>query len=229
VVITGGRRARLASGIDRIGRKHGNVCKSPADIVLEQRLFFTGLSHLCFSKIRKRNSRRNNRRAVSKSPAKPSGLSFVLRDFSSTGSRQKQIEFLSFHDHLTVLPQPAVFGAGSWEYGHARESASDGDDAEVNGLKLTNMPSFHTMGDCCCVQSPISKIRPQSRDLIARVGGDEFSILLPRPTRPKAKKIKQRILQEAMNTKSIRCCFAGNRLCVKKSVTESIENVLRKR
>jgi GGDEF domain-containing protein len=66
-------------------------------------------------------------------------------------------------------------------------------------------------------------------DLIARVGGDEFAILLPQTDAAKAKKIKQRILQEAMNTKldSVVVSLAIG-YAVKTSVTESIENVFTK-
>ena len=68
----------------------------------------------------------------------------------------------------------------------------------------------------------------RKNDLIARVGGDEFAILLPRTDAAMAGKIKQRILRTASKTKldTIVVSLAVG-FSVKTSFRDSIESVLR--
>jgi diguanylate cyclase (GGDEF)-like protein len=74
--------------------------------------------------------------------------------------------------------------------------------ADVNGLKLTNDSYGHDMGDKLLIE--VAKILESScrkEDIVCRVGGDEFVILLPNVNEKKAEEIIERIKKEAQDTK----------------------------
>jgi len=72
--------------------------------------------------------------------------------------------------------------------------------ADINGLKLTNDSYGHKMGDkLLIVASEILKKSCREDDIICRVGGDEFVILLQGVDSKKAKEISDRIVEESNN------------------------------
>jgi PAS domain S-box-containing protein len=87
----------------------GKVCKSPADIVLETAAVFQpDFPTVLLSKSRKEIPVEIIAAPIKKS-GETSGVVIVLKDFSEYRERQKQIEFLSFHDHLTGLHNRGIW------------------------------------------------------------------------------------------------------------------------
>ena len=118
--------------------------------------------------------------------------------------RTAKIEYLSQHDALTGLLNRASFDQAF----HRLASEFDGTvaiiTADLNGLKLTNDVFGHSAGDQL-LKTAADVIRRTCReeDVIARTGGDEFTILLPDTTLQQAEQIAQRIRQAFADDKSI--------------------------
>ncbi len=130
------------------------------------------------------------------------GIAGTARDCNEDKEKQKQVEYLSFHDYLT----------GLYNRRYMEESVKKFDNEiylpftiiciDVNGLKLTNDAYGHEMGDKL-LQTAAVNITSACRenDIICRVGGDEFSILLPNTDATQAERIKKRIIAITKETK----------------------------
>lgn len=109
------------------------------------------------------------------------GAVMVFRDMSTEKERRRQIEFLSYHDPLTGLYNRRGMSKALDDLDLKDNLPIAVVMGDVNGLKLTNDLFGHTAGDellknvadllrgCCGAQS-----------LIARWGGDEFVVFLPK-------------------------------------------------
>ncbi|MEC5406545.1 EAL domain-containing protein [Paraburkholderia sp. MPAMCS5] len=100
-----------------------------------------------------------------------------------TASRQK-IQWLAFHDPVTALPNRALFkerleqtiAAG----GNARRGLIGVMMVDLDRLKSVNDTMGHAIGDELLRQAA-ERLQDcvRSRDTVARIGGDEFAVLLP--------------------------------------------------
>src|SRR6056297_3578978 len=116
------------------------------------------------------------------------------RDITEKKKRQKEIEYLSFHDHLTGLYNRRFFEEEIKRIDVVRNLPISIITLDVNGLKLINDTFGHSKGDEILVkiaQSIKNSIR--SDEIAARIGGDEFSIILPKCTDNEAHIITERI------------------------------------
>lgn len=140
------------------------------------------------------------------------GVVLVFRDFSEKKERQQQIEFLSYHDQLTGLYNRRFYEEELRRLDTARNYPFSIISADVNGLKTINDAFGHETGDQL-VQKVAEIIKKECRadDIIARTGGDEFIILLPKTDSQSAKvlvnRIKSRIEQEKIMNINISISF----------------------
>lgn len=126
------------------------------------------------------------------------GAVIVFQDFTEERKREKQIEYLSFHDSLTGLYNRRYMEDSTRRLDTPRSLPFSVIRVDVNGLKLTNDAFGHAMGDRLLQEAArILKKCCRAEDILCRTGGDEFDILLPRTTPDEAKAIMARIHKEA--------------------------------
>lgn len=205
-------------------------CQNPVNIVLK-----TGESYkspgmiLLVSKTGAETPVENNAAPIKNSNGQITGVVIVFRDFSNYRDRQKKIEYLSFHDPLTDLynrryMEDAIVAADTKDQLPLTIMVVD-----VNGLKLTNDAFGHKMGDnLLTTVAGVLKEACKQDATIARMGGDEFMVVLPRTSAEKAEIIKQRIIRGAASAKleSIIVSLAIG-YAVKEQPDEAIEHIIK--
>jgi len=124
------------------------------------------------------------------------GAVLVLRNTAEEIKWRKEIEYISYHDHLTGLYNRRFFEEETSRLDTARNMPISVIYADVNGLKRINDEFGHEDGDKLLTETArVLKEFCRDEDIIARLGGDEFGILLPSTSSEKAKAIIKRIGQ----------------------------------
>ena len=125
------------------------------------------------------------------------GVVLVFRNVTEKKEQQNEIEYLSFHDSLTGLYNRRFFEEELRRLDTPRNLPVSVIIGDVNNLKLTNDVFGHTSGDELLkgLANVLRKIC-RADDIIARWGGDEFSLLLPKTSLDEAKMISLRIQEE---------------------------------
>jgi diguanylate cyclase (GGDEF)-like protein/PAS domain S-box-containing protein len=156
------------------------------------------------------------------------GMVAIFRDSSKDISREKEITYLSYHDKLTGLYNRAFFEKKIREYDRNEFYPISIIIGDTNGLKMTNDVFGHKKGDILLINiANILSLACRESDIIARYGGDEFTVLMPYTTLEEAGKICRNILSLCndqscdQNKISISLGYA-----TKKKSTESINDVL---
>jgi diguanylate cyclase (GGDEF)-like protein len=124
----------------------------------------------------------------------------VIRDISSSKTQQCRIEYLSYHDQLTGIYNRWFFEEELKRINTERNRPVSVVMLDVNGLKLTNDVFGHYEGDCL-LKSVVQLLQNLCREdeIISRIGGDEFVILLPRTSHKEAEKFVERIYEVFQN------------------------------
>jgi diguanylate cyclase (GGDEF)-like protein len=105
----------------------------------------------------------------------------VVHDITERMRREKEIEYLSFHDQLTGLYNRRFFETEMKRLDTARNLPIAIVMADVNGLKMMNDAFGHQAGDDLLIQAKdVMKSAIRQDDILSRVGGDEFVLLLPK-------------------------------------------------
>lgn len=122
------------------------------------------------------------------------GVIDIGRDVSERKRKEDEIRYLSFHDVMTGLYNRAFFQEEKERLDSGRHLPLSVIVGDVNGLKLVNDAFGHAEGDRQLTKiANILKMHCRRCDIAARVGGDEFSILLPRTDEQTARSIVDRI------------------------------------
>lgn len=115
------------------------------------------------------------------------GVVLVFRDFTEKKVKQEEITYLSYHDHLTGLYNRRFFEEELHRLDSDRNLPFTIVMIDVNGLKLTNDAFGHLAGDELLKRvAQVLRNECRSEDIISRIGGDEFVILLPLTNRASA-------------------------------------------
>ena len=123
----------------------------------------------------------------------------IAADITDLKLGEEKLKYLSLHDPLTGLYNRIYFEEEMSRIEKGRYDTVGIVSCDVDGLKLVNDTLGHDQGDNLLVTAA-RVIRECFRegDLVARMGGDEFCIILPDTTEPAVEKACQRI-QEAVS------------------------------
>ncbi len=125
------------------------------------------------------------------------GVVLVFRDVTQKREQLKKIEFLSYHDQLTGLYNRGFFEEEMSRLDTERNYPISILMGDVNGLKLANDVFGHAYGDQLLkTLAQVFNSICRADDIIARWGGDEFVMLLPRTSKRDAENIAFRIKDE---------------------------------
>ncbi len=153
----------------------------------------------------------------------PDFLEGSIVDITERREAERQIFHLAYHDALTGLPNRALL-LDRLNLALADAAESDGDVAvlflDIDQFKRVNDTLGHSAGDRLLQQIASRLLRVASRDeTVARVGGDEFILLLPRLDDPRrAEDLARRILRAVEEPLEIN----GRRLYVTTSIGISL-------
>lgn len=154
--------------------------------------------------------------------------------FSSDITERKKVEselfYLSYHDHLTDLYNRRFFEQELKRLDNNRNLPFSIIMCDVNGLKLVNDSFGHDVGDTL-LKKTANTIKSACRkgDTIARIGGDEFVVLLPKTTAEEAVQIANNIKELALKENVVNIelsisCGYDTKTTENKSILETIAN-----
>ncbi|MDD4689972.1 MAG: diguanylate cyclase [Eubacteriales bacterium] len=124
------------------------------------------------------------------------GLIGISRDITERKNREEKIKYINYHDNMTGIHNRTYFD-------EVRESLDCPEQlplsviiGDVNGMKMVNDAFGHVNGDKLLQEvANILKECVREEDVVARTGGDEFTILLPRADGQTVKEIVEHIRQ----------------------------------
>lgn len=156
------------------------------------------------------------------------GAVVTFMDVRERKQKEAEIQYLNCYDTLTGLHNRRCF-----EENRAKIDTPDNLPlsvifADINGLKMTNDIFGHSAGDELIKKS--SEILQQvcrQNDVVARVGGDEFIILLPNTSGENAERILSRIQSEftAARVQAIKCSISLG-LDTKRGPDQSLDEIM---
>ncbi len=130
------------------------------------------------------------------------GAVIVFRDYTDKKQKQAEILYLSHHDQLTGLYNRHVFEEELEKLDAKRYLPLSLAMFDVNGLKLTNDAFGHQTGDMLLqIVAKTIKSVCRENDIICRIGGDEFILLLPKTSYEETEAIISRIYNKLEQTK----------------------------
>jgi diguanylate cyclase (GGDEF)-like protein/PAS domain S-box-containing protein len=133
------------------------------------------------------------------SKGKVNSIVALISDISEQKKREKQLEYLSLHDALTGICNRAYFEREMKRLEKGRHKNIGMIICDLDGLKLYNDSMGHSVGDIL-LKAAAQAIKSCFResDVVARIGGDEFAVLLPGADLDTVKESCERI-QRALN------------------------------
>ena len=118
----------------------------------------------------------------------------MIQDITDSKKKEDEIIYLSYHDTLTGLYNRTFFEEEKKRFEVKRKLPISLIMGDVNGLKMINDTFGHDVGDILLREIGIILIETcRAEDVIARIGGDEFVILLSDTDQKAVEKLSDRI------------------------------------
>ncbi|MFZ5651173.1 MAG: PAS domain S-box protein [Bacillota bacterium] len=122
------------------------------------------------------------------------GLYAIYSDITERKQAEDKLKYLSLHDPLTGLYNRAYFEQEMNRIEGAGLKSAGVILCDVDGLKLTNDTMGHDTGDALLVTAArVIKEAFRSSDMVARIGGDEFAVLLPGSDKNSVRRAAERV------------------------------------
>lgn len=127
----------------------------------------------------------------------------AARDITEKKEKEKEVNYLLFHDVLTGLYNRRFFEEEMKRLDTARQLPLCIFIIDVNGMKLINDSFGHKAGDELLIKT-VNLLEEifRKEDILARWGGDEFSVLLPQTKGTEAEKILARMKAKCEETET---------------------------
>ena len=129
-------------------------------------------------------------------------IAILAQDITDRKAAENELLYLSYHDHLTGLYNRRYFEQELKNLDTPENLPLSIIMFDVNGLKLVNDSFGHDLGDVLLKKSAEAiKKACREDDIAARIGGDEFVVLLPKTAASEALQISNYIKELASNEK----------------------------
>lgn len=133
---------------------------------------------------------------------KPGQVAVIILDISERKQKEKEILFLSYHDHLTGIYNRRFYEEELMRLDIKENLPMTLMMADVNGLKLINDSFGHFMGDQLLKKAADAMQKGcRKNDIVARLGGDEFIVILPKTDSSEAEEVVKRIKELSLAEK----------------------------
>lgn len=124
------------------------------------------------------------------------GILIEIHDITKYKEREREIEYRCYIDSLTGLYNREYFVKETARLNHRDYMPLSVIMGDINRLKIINDGFGHSEGDTILKKTAENlKFCCRKNDIICRIGGDEFCILLPRTDSASAQKICKRIYE----------------------------------
>ena len=111
---------------------------------------------------------------------KATGAVQIFRDISERRKKEEEINYITYHDQVTKVYNRAFFEKQKRTMEQEEYLPVSVIQGDINGLKLVNDAFGHAKGDELLREAAdILRKYCRTTDFIMRVGGDEFTVLLP--------------------------------------------------
>ncbi len=131
-------------------------------------------------------------------------FTYVAEDISERKAVEEKLMFDSYHDHLTGLYNRRFFDEELNRLDVKRSLPISIIMADINGLKFTNDSFGHAHGDVVIKSAAnILKQNFRAEDVLARIGGDEFMVVVINTDNNKAQEIIDRIKERISLNKDL--------------------------
>ena len=152
----------------------------------------------------------------------------IVRNITDDKRNLERIEYLSYRDQLTGLYNRRFFEEELKRLDNKRNLPLSIIMADVNGLKLVNDSFGHRIGDELLIKvADILRNTCRASEIISRIGGDEFVILLPNMTAKDTDSLIKRIIEnsklEKINSIDISVSFG---YAIKEEEDEDVIDIL---
>ena len=154
----------------------------------------------------------------------------AARDITKKKEKEERINYLLFHDDLTDLYNRRFFEEEIKRLDTERQLPLSIFIIDINGMKLVNDSYGHEVGDELLIKTAnLLQSTFREEDILARWGGDEFSVLLPQTNEKEAENILSRIKFRCEETEQDKLPVSlGVGFAAKKQEDQNIFEVLNK-